>query len=298
MFCPLNDLDSLKLNHNTGIEYEFGVGMALMLKSQYDDFLKNIVQDHPKKNKVMETYNITKDILSKKLTNLEAMKNRYISFSPTQNDSLGPSDILVCNNKEILFGISIKHTNSNNWNPSAKNFLDSEIIKKLKLIYIKDYRPRYIQDMRSRFGQCKLIKGTRNTWSRKRSSVTDDFIDLIRDELITSWENKDLSERKLILNKGFHVNSPLKYYVIEIRKKDCRLSDPKPISEIKDIYLEKYETSYVAFKVDDKILVKLQIKFNNGFIEKTESSNNNKFKIDDIYFKNGDPFGSWNFNIF
>ena len=203
MFCPLNDFDSLKLNHNTGIEYEFGVGMALMLKSQYNDFLKNIVQDHPKKNKVMETYNITKDILSKKLTNLEAMNNRYISFAPTQNDRLGPSDILVCNNKEILFGISIKYTNSNNWNPSAKNFLDSEIIKKLKLIYIKDYRPRYIQDMRSRFGQCKLIKGTRNTWSRKRSSVTDDFIDLIRDELITSWENKDLSERKLILNKGF-----------------------------------------------------------------------------------------------
>ena len=298
MFCPLNDFDSLKLNHNTGIEYEFGVGMALMLKSQYDDFLKNIVQDHPKKNKVMETYNITKDILSKKLTNLEAMNNRYISFSPTQNDSLGPSDILVCNNKEILFGISIKHTNSNNWNPSAKNFLDTEIIKKLKLIYIKDYLPKYIQDMRSRFGQCKLIKGTRNTWSRKRSSVTDDFIDLIRDELITSWENKDLSERKLILNKGFHVNSPLKYYVIEIGRKDYRLSDPKPISEIQDIYLEKYETSYVAFKVDDKILVKLQIKFNNGFIEKTKSSNNNKFKIDDIYFKNGDPFGSWNFNIF
>ena len=49
MFCPLNDFDSLKLNHNTGIEYEFGVGMALMLKSQYDDFLQNIVQDHPKK---------------------------------------------------------------------------------------------------------------------------------------------------------------------------------------------------------------------------------------------------------
>ena len=116
--------------------------------------------------------------------------------------------------------------------------------------------------------------------------------------MITSWENKDLSERKLILNKGFHVNSPLKYYVIEIGRKDYRLSDPKPISEIQDIYLEKYKTSYVAFKVDDKILVKLQIKFNNGFIEKTESSNNNKFKIDDIYFKNGDPFGSWNFNIF
>ena len=49
MFCPLNDFDTLKLNRNTGIEYEFGVGMALMIKSQYDDFLKYIVQDHPKK---------------------------------------------------------------------------------------------------------------------------------------------------------------------------------------------------------------------------------------------------------
>ena len=270
MFCPLNDFDTLKLNRNTGIEYEFGVGMALMIKSQYDDFLKYIVQDHPKKNKVIEVYNITKNILSKELKYLGEKNNRYISFAPTQNDSLGPSDILVCNNKEILFGISIKFANSNNWNPSAKNFLDNSIIKKLKLIYVKDYLPKYKHDMRSRFGECKLIKGSRNTWSRKRSSVTDDFIDLIRDEFITSWENKDLSERKLILNKGFHVNSPLKYYVIEIGRKDYRLSDPKPISEIQDIYLEKYETSYVAFKVDDKILVKLQIKFNNVFIEKTE----------------------------
>ena len=236
--------------------------------------------------------------MSKELKYLDEKNNRYISFAPTQNDSLGPSDILVCNNKEILFGISIKFANSNNWNPSAKNFLDNSIIKKLKLIYVKDYLPKYKHDMRSRFGECKLIKGSRNTWSRKRSSVTDDFIDLIRDEFITSWENKDLSERKLILNKGFHVNSPLKYYVIEIGSKDWKLSDPKPISEIQDIYLEKYKTSYVAFKVGNKILVKLQIKFNNGFIEKTESSQNNKFKIDDIYFKNGDPFGSWNFNIF
>ena len=298
MFCPLNDFDTLKLNRNTGIEYEFGVGMALMIKSQYDDFLKYIVQDHPKKNKVIEVYNITKNILSKELKYLGEKNNRYISFAPTQNDSLGPSDILVCNNKEILFGISIKFANSNNWNPSAKNFLDSDIIKKLKLIYVKDYLPKYKNDMKSRFGECKLIRGSRNTWSRKRSSVTDDFIDLIRDEFITSWENKDLSERKLILNKGFHVNSPLKYYVIEIGSKDWKLSDPKPISEIQDIYLEKYKTSYVAFKVGNKILVKLQIKFNNGFIEKTESSQNNKFKIDDIYFKNGDPFGSWNFNIF
>lgn len=298
MFCPLNDFDTLKLNRNTGIEYEFGVGMALMIKSQYDDFLKYIVQDHPKKNKVIEVYNITKNILSKELKYLDEKNNRYISFAPTQNDSLGPSDILVCNNKEILFGISIKFANSNNWNPSAKNFLDNSIIKKLKLIYVKDYLPKYKHDMRSRFGECKLIKGSRNTWSRKRSSVTDDFIDLIRDEFITSWENKDLSERKLILNKGFHVNSPLIYYVIEIGSKDWKLSDPKPISEIQDIYLEKYKTSYVAFKVGNKILVKLQIKFNNGFIEKTESSQNNKFKIDDIYFKNGDPFGSWNFNIF
>ena len=298
MFCPLNDFDTLKLNRNTGIEYEFGVGMALMIKSQYDDFLKYIVQDHPKKNKVIEVYNITKNKLSKELKYLDEKNNRYISFAPTQNDSLGPSDILVCNNKEILFGISIKFANSNNWNPSAKNFLDNSIIKKLKLIYVKDYLPKYKHDMRSRFGECKLIKGSRNTWSRKRSSVTDDFIDLIRDEFITSWENKDLSERKLILNKGFHVNSPLIYYVIEIGSKDWKLSDPKPISEIQDIYLEKYKTSYVAFKVGNKILVKLQIKFNNGFIEKTESSQNNKFKIDDIYFKNGDPFGSWNFNIF
>ena len=298
MFCPLNDFDTLKLNRNTGIEYEFGVGMALMIKSQYDDFLKYIVQDHPKKNKVIEVYNITKNILSKELKYLGEKNNRYISFAPTQNDSLGPSDILVCNNKEILFGISIKFANSNNWNPSAKNFLDSDIIKKLKLIYVKDYLPKYKNDMKSRFGECKLIRGSRNTWSRKRSSVTDDFIDLIRDEFITSWENKDLSERKLILNKGFHVNSPIKYYVIEIGSKDWKLSDPKPISEIQDIYLEKYKTSYVAFKVGNKILVKLQIKFNNGFIEKTESSQNNKFKIDDIYFKNGDPFGLWNFNIF
>jgi hypothetical protein len=156
--------------------------------------------------------------------------------------------------------------------------------------------------MENKFGRCKTIEGTRNTWSRQRSKITDEFIDLIRTEVIDEWSTKNIEEREGIVGNGFQVYSPIDYYVINIKSDySFKLSEPHKANyfSVDDITLEKYGTSYVAFKIHNKIIVKLQVKFNNGFIEKVKKTSvgGKSFKIGDIIFKIGDPFGSWNFNI-
>ena len=298
MFCPRHSSQELLNNYNTGIEYEFGVGMALMSDAQCNDFFNRVVSCHVKRSIIENVYENSLKTFSKLLYERGIPQDRYVSFASTQIDNLGPSDVLVCNNEEIQFGVSVKYSNANNWNPSSRNFLKNSDIYELRQQYENIFLQKFIEDMRFRYGRCEKVKGSKNSWSRKRSIVTDEFIDLIRDKVISNWLEMSSDEKQTIFDKGYHINSPIEYYVSEVTEFNCKLSEPKPFNfHVNDIYLVKDGTSYVAFKVSDRTLVKLQVKFNNGFLEKAKGPQNNTFKIDEIIFKRGDPFGSWNFNI-
>ncbi len=304
MKCPENDIKKLIDNCNTGIEYEYGVACALMTGKQYTYFFNHVVSNHLYKDTIIEICNSATGTLAPIIENMDCKEERYISFA-TQDDSLGPSDILVCCNNEIEFGISVKYGNINNWNPSSRWFIDEAEIPKLRNEYAKA-KPKYIKDMQSNYGECKTVEGTRNTWSRKRSKVTDAFIDLIREKVIENWSLKSETKKQDIINGGYQLYSPIDYYVMQIKgaNNKCKISSPKPaFFSVQDIKLNKCENSghFVCFEVHGKTIVKLQVKFNNGFLQKIINNDpintRGSFLIDEIYFKDGDPFGSYNFNI-
>jgi len=299
MKCPRHNVEELVNNRNTGIEFEYGVALALMTEVQALKFEDKILKNHPYKDRIINIGKSTKASLTNLIDEISC-EDHYVSLAATQNDTLGCSDVLICCNEEIKFGISVKFNNTNNWNPSSRYFLSNKSIDDLRTQYKKIYLPKYIADMRRQFGKCKTIEGTRNTWSRKRSDVTDEFIDLIRDEVIDSWNNKTIEEKEKIVRDGFQVYSPVDYYIVNVRP-DLSLTLSKPYKadhfSIDSITLNKHKKSFVSFEVDGKIIVKLQVKFNNGFLEKARNETLSTFKIDEILFKEGDPFGSWNFNI-
>jgi hypothetical protein len=299
MKCPKHADERLINNLNTGIEYEYGIALALMTKVQSAEFLERVVKNHPYKDTIISIGEATEPGLAHLIDEIDC-EDHYVSLAATQDDKLGCSDVLICCSREIKFGISVKFSNTNNWNPSSRNFIDNNSIYELKKQYQDKYLPEYITDMRSKFGSCRTIEGTKNTWSRKRSSVTDNFIDLIRDKVIDNWDKKTAKDKENIIGSGFQVYSPLDYYVVNI-KQDLSFTLSKPYEanhfSIDDIVLKKHKTSFVSFEIDGKIIVKLQVKFNNGFIEKTSKKSSSTFMIDEILFKKGDPFGSWNFNV-
>ena len=119
MFCPKHSYIDLLNNYNTGIEYEYGIGLALMSNTQFNDFFNEVVSSHSKRDVIENVYRISSRTFSNLFQEARIPKDRYVSFASTQNDDLGPSDVLVCNNEEIKFGISVKYANANNWNPSC-----------------------------------------------------------------------------------------------------------------------------------------------------------------------------------
>ncbi len=298
MHCPEHETQNLTDNYNTGIEYEFGVACALMDEAQHNDFFVSIVESHINKDTILNVCDSTKKYLQPLLEKHACNDDYYISLASTQDDSLGASDVLVCCENKILFGVSVKFANKNNWNPSSRNFIKNDTIDELRKKYQETYLPKYKDDMRKRFGKCKVISGAKNTWSRKTSNITTDFINLIREKVIEEWNIKTKQEKEAIMGKGFQIFSPIKYYTIVIKNDlSCEINEPEIVFSVDEVNIEKHKTSFIVFKVKNKIVVKLQVKFNNGFIEKAKKETSSTFQIDEILFKNGDPFGSWNFNI-
>ncbi|MBT4764965.1 hypothetical protein HN615_03975 [Candidatus Woesearchaeota archaeon] len=308
MKCPEHIQEYLRDNKNTGIEYEFGVACALMGSTQFDNFLSSIVDLNTKKNIILDVCAATKEYLQPLLDLHTCSDEYYISLGATQDDSLGASDVLVCCDTEILFGVSVKFANKNSWNPSSKHFIDKAKKEDLKDKYQNIYLPQYIKEMKEVHGECKIkiIDDSRNkgqtkvvnNWYRQNSKVNDEFIDLLRDEVIKEWGLKTEHEKEEIMAKGFQIVSPVPFYTVVINNNlSCEINEPKMVFSVNDITVEKHKKSSVVFKENGEIIVKLQVKFNNGFITRTNKETGTTFVEGEVIFKKGDPFGSWNFGI-
>jgi len=294
----VNDLNQSELkllidNNNTGIEFEYAVGLALMNEDDSKDFINKIIEKHRKSKKIIQISENIKNELKNINWFDDCKEIDYVDITATQNDNVGPSDIIIKNKNNNILGLSIKYDNNCTLNFSSKLFFDDNNIlidiNKVKLISCKEY----IKEMQKKYGQAKY-------WFRKRksSAETDRFIDFIRGKVIDSWNNKTNLEKKKILESLVHANSPIDFCVIKVNKDLTIDIDFNPIKDWDPdkIDIKRYQTSYVGLFYKNKLIGKIQVKFNNGILEKGKNTNYDHC-IDGIYMKNGQPLSSWNFSL-
>ena len=236
---------------------------------------------------------------------LTALRERGLTLKDasfeTQNDEVGPADVVLFaedkGGKNHRIGLSIKFANTCTLNVTGRKFITDEQIKVLKEKYITKYIPEFKVYMKATYGHAE-------NWHRKQHPITERMIDEIRDAVILNWPK--VKNKVELMKNLFHDTSPIEFWVVNYSRTDYALkTKPSTIdmSRAIDVVVKKYQTSYVAFYVDDVRVGRMQVKFNNGFVE---SNFNHKglrkkqscdFVVDGLEFIYGQPFGSWNFSV-
>ena len=304
-------------NKNPGIEHEIAVAFHLMGKKQKEDegFYSNVVMKHPESTRIIDSIeNLKKhseevdwpDIFAK----FRNEESYYVSLAASQDDDLGPADVLICCFDEIQFGVSVKFENKNNWNPSGrKHFIDQNDKEEFEQLYEQKYLQLYLSYMEETYGKCEHNKDSpkhRTNWCRiNNNPITDEYIDPIRDRVITRWNEKKQQEKIDILNKAGHVDVPIDYFILFLYKKKCaEISRPRSgLKNTDDIHIEKYGNSSLCFYINGELTDKLQVKANCGFIERAKKKDGtlkkvrNSFTVNDIEWGHGEFFGSWDWTV-
>ncbi|MBE6299225.1 MAG: hypothetical protein E7083_02680 [Bacteroidales bacterium] len=287
-----NTLYEISTNINTGVEYEIALFYQLVSANEQQQIL-TAINKRADKNKILgiiKQTNITPIVV--------ALSKRGLKLSDatfeTQNDKVGPSDVVMLvsdGKKKFKIGISVKYANTCTLNVTGRRFITDAQIAELKK-QLPIYTKKYIDEMTATYGNV-------GNWFRLRrpSETTDAFIDLIRDAVIDNWSN--VGDKPTLLSAMFHSDSPIEFWVVTYMSSGYKLSTEPQTIEVRranDVKVAKYQTSYVAFYLDNKKVGQMQVKFNNGFIEKC------KKKTPDIVYEGvkmayGQPFSSWNFSV-
>lgn len=289
-------LQEISSNINTGVEYEIALFYKLLLSVKTDEaaIVMNSVNtryDADKVNAIISMTNIAPISFELSAMGLELYD---VSFE-TQNDAVGPSDVVmnVIDKNGVMskIGLSIKYSNTCTLNVTGRKFITDTQISSLKRL-LPQYTNEYIAEM------CQTYGAVEN-WFRKRkpSRTTDRYIDLIRDAVIANWPN--VANKTKLLSVMFHNDSPIPFWVVTYENNGYNLKTiPETIdmSRADDVIVRKYETSSVAFYLDGRKIGHMQVKFNNGLVQKC------KKKKPDVTFQGvdmayGQPFSSWNFSV-
>ena len=278
-----DEFESLSTNKNTGVEYEYAVYYHLIKEDAKSRFQK-VIQKHHKSKKIQQII---------ELIDVSDLKQFQASevYLATQNDAVGPSDIVLKTNSGSYNGISVKYNNNNIFNPTPSHFLSDDQIDELSIL-LKRYCEKYIEEMKRDFGSVF-------DWFRKgkRSDCTNDFIDLVRDAVIEGWNNKNSQYKKSLLDSFLHSGSPIPFDVLTLSR-SCRIAIDSPYKvEVgdHDIELQKQSKQNISFLINGNEVAKMQVKFNNGILEKG-TENNFDFEEGGVKMKMGN-FGSWNFSV-
>ena len=288
------EINSCINNINTGIEYEYALFYALLPDAEKAEFRQKIVELHPFKERIntiiaqLDFSNIIEELAKRKFK-----PTHY--FLSTQDDSVGPSDIVLGDAQNNYLGLSVKFNNSCQLNVSGKHFLSPENCTELSKEHDTYYHD-YISEMTAEHGNI-------TNWFRKRkkSKVTDQLIDTIRDGVIESWTAMDHEQKKSLLTRLLQVDSPIPYVIVTIKPNAAGLTcllktDLEYKIDYQKIKLVKHQTSLIRFNHDRAILGDMQVKFNNGILEKGTVAN--RFQIvAGISLKKGNPISSWNFSL-
>lgn len=288
-------LSEISNNINTGVEYEIALFYQL-LKAQPDEqsqVMTAINQRHDAAKVQSIIANTDTSIIECSLHNM-GLTLSDISFE-TQNDDIGPADIVlhVQNDQgtQKQIGLSVKYANTCTCNVTGRNFITDAQIDQLKKL-LPSYTDMYVKEMTQSYGDV-------NNWFHKKkpSSTTDKYIDLIRDAVIANWEN--VKDKATLLSILFHSNSPIEFWVVTYGNKGYSLrTKPQTIdvNRADDVTVGKYQTSYIAFYLDSTQVARMQVKFNNGFVEKCKKRTPD-FVWQGVKMSYGQPYSSWNFNV-
>ncbi|WP_285269213.1 hypothetical protein [Kaistella rhinocerotis] len=295
-FSELNqsEIDLLVNNINTGIEYEYALFYLLTTAEEKTLFMNSVINIHPYKDRIKSL--ITQINIGPILSSFNACSfNPSSYYLVTQDDSVGPSDLIATNKNGDKIGLSVKYANSCQQNISGKHFLGKEDIDNIKPEFHK-LCDEYIHEMTRAHGSIE-------NWFRKRktSTKTDEIIDLIRDAVIEKWSSKSTEEKRLLMTRLLQADSPVKYFIVTFKTRANALStvvrtDLEYNLNYDAIILKKHQTSIISFEHNGAVLGHLQIKFNNGILEKGTDSNS-FCTINGIKLRRGAPFTSWNFSL-
>lgn len=296
MITPLNinnfeqQCIALANNNNIAVEYEFATLYILLDPKYRDIFDKLTISNHTKRDKIYQIIEAQKANIYQQISKPEYSMYKYVYFA-TQDDTVGPSDIVLYENEDKtgkVLGISVKYNNNCNVNMSSSYFMTANAKNELKC-FQKEQTYKHIDYLIH-------TNGHANNWFRKRKSTPHSVtcIDIIRNRIIYNWNNQYIN-KQIVIDKLYQTNSPIDYEVWKFTKKKLKVIE-KPIFNynINEIYIGKYKRSYIGLYINDNLICKIQVKFNNGILEHAEPNNKNAICINGIYMKMGDAFGSWN----
>ena len=279
-------------NNNIGVEYEFAL-YYLLLDSNFQNIFNNLtISNHIKKDKILQIIDNQKDNVHNQMLRSEYSTYRF-AYLATQDDTVGPSDIVLYENEDRtgnILGLSVKYNNGCNVNMSSSYFLTSNDKAELKEIQ-KEQTHKHIEFQ-------IINKGHVSNWFRQRKCSTTPYtnacIDAIRDKVIYRWNNGDVNKQNVI-DKLYQTDSPIDYEIWKFTKKNLKvLEKPNIDIDAYDIEVAKYKGSYIGFYNNGCLICKMQVKFNNGILERATPETNGVICIDEVYMKMGDAFGSWN----
>lgn len=288
-------IDDVKSNFNTGVEYEIALFYSLCEFCQMDLKSLDIAINNRVDSKKIRAI-IKKSSPQPIISELAELSLSLVDVSfETQNDEVGPADIVlkVINNNQQMssLGLSVKYSNTCTLNATGKRFLTDLQINELKGV-LPVYTEKYIEEMNAQWGKI-------SNWFRQRkpSQTTDEFIDLIRGAVIANWQN--ITQKEELFAALYHSDSPIKFWVIKYNKRGYAINTtPTSIdfSRVNEIEIRRYHTSYVSFHLDGVMIGHMQVKFNNGFIERCKKQNPDIVE-QGIKISYGKPFSSWNFSV-
>ena len=288
-------LSEIRNNINTGIEYEIALFYVLLsIKPNEQSQVMRAINERWDASKIKKIISYTNAYQLKDTLSARGLSLFDVSFE-TQNDEVGPADVVMHtkdkNGESSKIGLSIKFSNTCTLNVTGRNFITDDQISHLRDL-LPDYTNRYIQEMTKLYGNV-------NNWFRMRkpSTITDEYIDLNRDEVIKNWGN--VRNKTSLLSAVFHSDSPIEFWVITYTNRNYILkTKPQTIdmSRANDVTVGKYQTSYVAFYLDGNMVGHMQVKFNNGFIEKCKKTTPD-VTYQGVRMSYGQPFSSWNFSV-
>lgn len=290
-----NTLNEITSNINTGVEYEIALFYKLLAnKPAEQKQVMDAIQSRHDAAKVKSIINYTDTNII--LSNLRNRDLEYLDAAfETQNDEVGPADIVLItkdnSSKQVKIGLSVKYANTCTLNVTGRNFITDAQISELRA-QLPQYTQDYINEMTATYGDV-------SKWFRMRkpSRVTDAYIDLIRDAVISNWKN--VQNKTSLLSALFHSDSPIEFWVVTYTNTGYTLkTKPQTIDmrRVGDVTIGKYQTSYVAFYLDGVMVGHMQVKFNNGFVEKCKKINPDVV-CQGVKMAYGQPFSSWNFSV-
>lgn len=289
-----NTLYEIRHNINTGVEYEIALFYKLLLSDNEKQLVKEAFLTRTDCAKIQSIINRT-DLGTIKSTLQSRNLSYYDCSFETQNDEVGPADIVLLvkdtmGNKSKI-GLSVKYANTCTLNVTGMRFITEQQKKELK-IRLAEFTRAYVQEMTDKYGNV-------HNWFRMRkpSVTTDKYIDLIREAVIDNWPH--ILDKEELLRNLYHADSPIEYWVYEYTNSSMKLnSHPIKINpeRAQQVTVEKYQTSYVAFYLDGKRIGHMQVKFNNGFVEKCKKTTADII-VEGVRMSYGQPFSSWNFSV-